>query len=194
MKRIVKTALIAVAAAAMVFLPQNAIAQGRGGQRGQGGQGGPGGRGNFDPAQMRARMMERFQEQLGASADEWKVIQPLLEDVMTKQRAASGSRFGGMGMMFRGPRPGGQGAAPGAAQGGGQNRRLGRGEPNPAVEGLQKAIENKSTSSAELKAKLKALRDSRAQAAAELKAAQEKLQAVLTLRQEAQLVMMGSLE
>ncbi len=179
MKRIVKTALIAVAAGAMVLLPQNAVAQGRGGQRG------PGGRGNFDSAQMRERMMARFQERLGASNDEWQVIQPLLEDVMTKQRAAAGSRFGGMAMMFRPPR--------GGDQGGGQRGRFGRGKPNPAIESLQQALEDKDTPPAVLKAKLKALRDSRAKAAAALKASQEKLRAVLTLRQEAQMVMVGAL-
>lgn len=184
MKRIVRTVIIAVAAAAMTVLPQSALAQGRGGSRGQGG---PGGRGYFDPAQMRQRMMERFQEQLGASDEEWKVIQPLIEDVMTKQRAASSSRFGGMAMLFR-PR--------GEDQGGQRSPRgrYGRGEPDPAVQALAKAIQDKNTPASEIKAKLKAVRSSRTKAEAELKAAREKLRAVLTLRQEAQLVLMGQLD
>lgn len=191
MKHTIKTALFAVMAAALVGLPQNVMAQGRGGQGGQGGQGGPGGFGNFDPAEMRQRMMERYQEQLGASTEEWKVIEPLLTDVMEKQRAASGSRFGGMGMTMRGPR--GAGNQGGDAQGGNRQRgnRFG-GEPDPAVEALQKAIDDNAPAS-ELKTKITAVRESRKKAEAELNASREKLRAVLTAKQEAQLTLMGSL-
>jgi hypothetical protein len=172
MKHNAKTLLIAVAATALFLLPQNTLAQGRGG------------RGGFDPAQMRQRMIERIQTQLGASDEEWQVIQPLLEDVMSKQRAATGARYGGIMMLFR----------PRGDAGGGSSRRFGRGAPDPTVEALQKALENKDTPPAEIKAKLKALRESRAKAEAALKASREKLRAVLTLRQEAELVMLGVLD
>ncbi len=182
MKRTVKTILLAAVAGALVILPQNAMGQGRGGQRGQGGFG------NFDPEQMRQRMMQRYQEQLEASDDEWKVIQPLLEDVMGKQREAMGGRFGGMGMMFR--RPGGDRGGDAA-----QGRRGGpRGDGNPEVDALRAALEDDSTSPAELNAKLKALRDSRKKAADDLNKSREKLRAVLTPRQEAMLVLVGTLD
>jgi hypothetical protein len=63
--------------------------------QGAGGRGGGGG-GNFDPEQMRARMAERMKEQMRATDEEWKVIQPLLEDVQAKQRDVAMGRMGGM--------------------------------------------------------------------------------------------------
>ena len=45
---------------------------------------------------MRARMMERMQEQFGFSDAEFKAIRPLIEDVQTKQREVLGSRMSSM--------------------------------------------------------------------------------------------------
>jgi len=53
-------------------------------------QGGGQGRGNFDPAQFRQRFEDNVKEQLGASDDEWKVIQPKLEKLMLARRDAGG--------------------------------------------------------------------------------------------------------
>src|SRR4051812_32899013 len=61
-------------------------------------------RGNFDPAQFRERYMNSIKEQLKADDDEWKVLSPKIEKLMTVQRDA---RAGGGG--FRGGRPGGGG-------------------------------------------------------------------------------------
>ena len=47
------------------------------------------GRGNFDPAQFREQMNQRMRERLGASEEEWKVLQPRIEKVQTAQRALS---------------------------------------------------------------------------------------------------------
>src|SRR5258705_7103323 len=65
-------------------------------------------RGNFDPAQARERFMTQIKERLGASDDEWKVLQPKLEKVMTAQRESRGG-VGGFG-GGRGGRGGGGGA------------------------------------------------------------------------------------
>jgi hypothetical protein len=139
--------------------------------RGQGGQGGPGGgRGNFDPAEMRARMMERYQEQLGFSDAEFKAIQPLIEDVQTKQREARGGRGG---MMFGGR--------------GGRGGRGGNQDADPELEALQSAIESGSN----IEAKLAAFRAARDKKEADLKKAQDTLKSVLTVKQEAQAVLMG---
>ena len=205
MKRTIKTAVFAAVVAALVVIPQNVMAQGRGGQQGgQAGQGGRGGFGNFDPEQMRQRMMERYQEQLGASNEEMKVIGPLLTDVMEKQRAASGSRFGGMGMMMmmrgaRGGAPGGDQArnAERDQRGGDQANARPRGnrfgpEPDPAVAALQQAIESNAPAS-ELKTKIAAVQAVREKAQSELDAAKKKLRAVLTTKQEAQLTLAGTL-
>src|SRR5262249_47443661 len=81
----------------------NAVAQDQQPQRQGGGGGGQGGgpRGNFDPEQMRQRMMERMREQLDVKDDgEWKLIEGRLSKVMDAQRDARG---GGMGMMFGRP-------------------------------------------------------------------------------------------
>ena len=81
----------------------------------QGPRGGRQGRGQFDPAQMNQWMMQRMKEQLGATDDEWAVIEPRLEKVQTLARDARG---GGMGGMFgRGQfgGPGGVRGQPGGA-------------------------------------------------------------------------------
>jgi hypothetical protein len=173
--------------------------QGGGGgrQRGQGGgQGGPGG--NFDPAQMRQRMMDRMKEQLGADDAAWKVLEPRLTKVMEANRAVGGSRGGMMGMMggMRGQR--GQGG-PGGDQGGQQAPR-GRGPQgeqtavDKAVTDLRTTLENSSASPEEIKTKLTAVRQAREKAKADLAAAQADLKKILTVRQEAVLVEMGQLD
>ncbi|HOJ59409.1 MAG TPA: hypothetical protein PK878_03915 [bacterium] len=192
MTKTVRITMIAGVVFAMM-LGATAMAQEQRGQRGQ--------RGQFDPAQMQAMMMERIQEQLGATDEEWKVIQPLVANVMEKQRNAMQGGFRGVGMRFG---PGGPGApggpAPQAAdrpQREGQDRgqRGGfRGVEDPDVTALQTVLENKDASPEEIKAKLNALRTTRAKREAELKTAREELRKVLTLRQEAQLVLMGMLD
>jgi hypothetical protein len=170
-----KLILLGFALVAMTLGNADLQAQGRG----QGGQGGPGGgRGNFDPAEMRARMMERYQEQLGFSDAEFKAIQPLIEDVQTKQRDARGGRggmmFGGRGGMMFGGR-------------GGRGGRGGNQDADPELEALQSAIE----SSSNIEAKLAAFRAARDKKEADLKKAQDTLKSVLTVKQEAQAVLMG---
>jgi hypothetical protein len=162
-----KLILLGFALVAMTLGNADLQAQGRG-------QGGPGGgRGNFDPAEMRARMMERYQEQLGFSDAEFKAIQPLIEDVQTKQRDARGGRGG---MMF-----GGRGGA------GGRGGRGGNQDADPELEALQSAIESGSN----IEAKLAAFRAARDKKEADLKKAQDTLKSVLTVKQEAQAVLMG---
>jgi hypothetical protein len=162
-----KLILLGFALVAMTLGNADLQAQGRG----QGGQGGPGGgRGNFDPAEMRARMMERYQEQLGFSDAEFKAIQPLIEDVQTKQREARGGRGG---MMFGGR--------------GGRGGRGGNQDADPELEALQSAIESGSN----IEAKLAAFRAARDKKEADLKKAQDTLKSVLTVKQEAQAVLMG---
>jgi hypothetical protein len=175
--------------------------QGGGGgrQRGQGGgQGGPGG--NFDPAQMRQRMMDRMKEQLGADDAAWKVLEPRLTKVMEANRAVGGGMRGMMGMMggMRGQR--GQGG-PGGDQGGAQQAdRRGRGPQgeqtavDKAVTDLRTTLENSSASPEDIKTKLTAVRQAREKAKADLAAAQADLKKILTVRQEAVLVEMGQLE
>lgn len=146
----------------------------RDGQNNEGGGGG--GRGNFDPAQMRERMLERTREQLEITDDkEWQAIEPLV----TKVGEARITSFSGRGFGGFGGRGGGQGGQGG--QGGG---RGGFGQPNPTAEALQKAIDAKA-SNAETKAALEKFVADRKAKQAELEKAQANLRKVLTPRQEA---------
>ncbi len=179
MKNMNKAILLASVAGTLLFGTTSAMAQRQGG----------GGGGNFDPEQMRQRMAEMYQERLGVSADELKVIQPLIEDVQTKQRAVGGGGFGAMFGRGRGQGGGGGGGGDQAAGGG---RRGGFGTPSPEAEALQKAVE--SGTPAEIKAKLEAYRDARKKNTATLQEAREKLRKVVTPKQEAALVMMNVLD
>jgi hypothetical protein len=196
---------------AVVSLAQPASAQqdqAQGGNQGQGqgqGQGGGGGgRRGFDPEQFRQRMAERMKTALGATDEEWNVLQPKIEKVQTLQRQTSGGR--GMGMLFAGGR-GGRGPGGGGPGGGGPGGG-GPGGGGPGVPGgfpqddspvaqkardLQQAIEGNAGAD-QIKAKLAALREARAKAREQLTAAQGELKELLTAKQEAALVVMGMLE
>ena len=173
MNKFIKTSLLAgVTALALVTSPNLLAQQDQGPGQGQ--------RRNFDPAQMQQRMLDRMKETLGVTSDdEWKVISERLTKVMTARReSAVGFGFGG--------RRGGQGGGPGGAGG------PGAANANPAVADLEKAIESGSAN--DIKTKLAALREYRVKKQADLKAAQEELKKVLSAKQEAQLVLNGTLE
>jgi len=131
-------------------------------------------RGNFDPAQFREQMMNRMKEQLGSNDDEWKVLSPKIEKLMTAQRDARVGGFGG-----------------GGRRGGDTQNQTATAKASAE---LRTALENKDTPAPEIAAKLTALREARDKARAELTAAQKELKEILTQRQEAVLVTMGMLE
>ena len=152
--------------------------------RGDRGDRGPGGgRGNFDPEQMRVRMMERYREAFEVKDDaEWKLIEGRITKVSDARRD-----MGGFGRMFGGP--GGRGGGPGGPGGRGGFG----GEPNPDAEALQKALEAKASAD-EIKAKLAKYRESQKAKQAALEKAQAELRQVLSVKQEAQAVLMGLLQ
>ncbi len=166
--------------------------QGRAGQRG-------GQRGMFDPAQMRQMMEQRMKEQLGCTDQEWQVLGPRVTKVMNLTRQTGMGP--GMGRMFMGRR--GQGGPGGQRGQGGQDGQQGRRPRGPfgqeetalsnASDALQTTLENASAAPDEIKAKLTALRTAKEKTRQELAAAQKELREVLSLRQEAQLVLMGML-
>jgi hypothetical protein len=148
------------------------------GPRGEGPRG-------FDMEGMQQRMMERMKEQMGATDDEWKVIEPRLSKVMSLNRQSAGRFMGAMG------RRGGQGGPDR------QRPESAQQQDNPvqkAQDTLQQTLENKDAPAATIKAQLTALREAREKAKQEMVVAQQQLREVLTLRQEAQLVMMGMLD
>ena len=199
MRRKVMTISVAVCVLALVAglsLAQQAGGGGQGGGRRGGGQGG--GRGNFDPAQMRQMMTQRMKEQLNVDDQAWKVMEPRLMKVMELNRQASGMGRGMFGMM--GGRRGGPGGPGGANDAGGQAAPARGSGPNgeqtaldKATAQLQTTLENQSASPDDIKKQLTAVREAREKAKQELAAAQQDLKQILTLRQEAQLVMMGLL-
>ncbi|MCO5052223.1 MAG: hypothetical protein M9920_07965 [Verrucomicrobiae bacterium] len=124
-------------------------------------------RGNFDPAEMRQRMLQRTREELEVKDDsEWKAIEPLVTKVGEARMAIGFGRFGGRGG------PGGPGG-PG-----------GFGQANPSADALQKVIDAKASNNETKAALAKYVADRKAKQAA-LDKAQEELRKVLTPRQEA---------
>ena len=146
------------------------------------------GGGGFDPAAFKERRMNELKDQLGATAEEWTVIQPKLDKVLTEQFSQMAGRFGG---FSRRNRSGDQGNTSRA------DRPARPGSDSPiakAAADLRDAVDKKDTPQEEIATKLKALRDARAKAKADLEAAQKDLQSVLTPRQEAVLVSNNVLE
>ena len=151
-------------------------------------EGGPGGgQGNWDPAQMRQRMMERMREQFAVTDDaEWKLISERIEKVTTA-RTALNARGGFGGGRGGGPGgPGGQGGGPGG--GGGRGGMFG--EVSPEQDALQKAVESNAPAE-EIKTKLAKFRASQKDKEAKLAKAQEDLRQVLSAKQEATAVLLG---
>jgi hypothetical protein len=158
---------------------QRGQGQGQPGQPGQPGQGRQ--RGNYDPAQARERMLNGIKERLGATDEEWKVLQPKVEKVMTAQRDSRGDR----GRSGRG------------GDRGGSSNAQGQGEQSPVAKAsadLRAALDDKSTSAEEITKRLTALREAREKSRADRVAAQKELKDVLSARQEAVLVTSGLLD
>lgn len=137
---------------------------------------------NMDPQQMQQmiqqRMMDGFRQQLAVTNDdEWGVIQERLSKVV---RMRMDMYSGGMGMMRRNGGNGGPGG-------------FRFGTPDPNAQSLQNAIDT-GAPTAQIKAALEKYRDGRKQKQADLAKAQEDLRSVLTLKQEAALVLAGMLE
>ncbi len=171
-----KQVLMTTGVTALICLgAMNLMAQNNAGQGGPGGQGRPG-RGNFDPAQMQQRMMDRYKENLEVTDDtEWRAIQPFIQKVTDARMQA----MSGMGRGMFGPRRGGNNAQDN------QGPRAGfGGAANPEADALQRAIDAKATT-AEMKAALAKYVESRKAKQANLEKAQADLRKVLNLRQEA---------
>ena len=173
--------------------------QGQRGQRGgqgPGTQGGPGGgRQQFDPERMRQMMDQRMREQLGATEQEWKVLGPRVMKVQELSRQVGAGGRGGMMFGGRGGRGTGGPGGPGGPDGtrpGAPARELTAVEK--AQEQLRTVLENESAAPDQIKGALTTLRKARETAKQQLATAQQDLRKIITVRQEAVLVMMGSLD
>jgi hypothetical protein len=132
-----------------------------------------GGRGR-NMAQMRQRMMDRMKETMGASDEEWAAISPLIEKVSTlRAEAMGGGRMGGRQRVLEGAE-----ATP----------------MNVATQELTAILDDAAATPEQITAKLTAYRAAREKARQELAVAQEDLRKVLSVQQEARLVLAGILD
>ena len=153
----------------------------------------PGARGQRDPDQrrearerFRQRSAQRMQESLEASDEEWKILSPRLEKVQTLLRDSRGGAMRGR-MMGRFGRRGGMAAREGLpAREQTDVQRKG--------EAVRTLLEDSEAKPAEINSALAGLRKAREKSRQELAAARKELRDVVTLRQEARLVLMGLLD
>jgi hypothetical protein len=180
---------IALIAVVLMCMSTSAFAQAAGGAGGAGGRGGnnAGGRqrgngGNFDPAAMRERYMTQLKEQLGSPDEEWKLLQPKLDKVLTVQRETrTRGNFGGRTRGGNTPDANAQPAQPQSAVA-------------AASDDLRKAVADKGTSPEDLAKKIATLREAKEKAKTDLAAAQKELRELLSARQEAVLITNGILD
>ena len=144
--------------------------------------GGGQGRGNWDPAQMQQRMLDRIKETLAPTDEEWKVLQPKVEAV---QKLAMQARTGGGGMFGRRRQQGAEDPTQPARE---------KSDVEKKTAELQALIDNKDTAPKAIQTKMQELRDAKTLAKLNLKKAQDDLRELLTPKQEAQMLMMGMME
>lgn len=143
-------------------------------------------RANMTPEEALKRRSAALKEQFQVESDEeWTLISERIMKIQELRRSSMGGGAGFMAGRNFGPPPG--------AENGGNRSRMapgGMGGGSPEAEALSTAIRN-NAGSADLKARLDRLRESRKQNEAKLHAAQEDLRSVLNVRQEAMAVLMG---
>jgi hypothetical protein len=131
-------------------------------------------------AKAKQQMSEYWRKQLDVSEDEWKVLGPKLENVQTlSNQVRYGAMYGGnMAVVI----PGAQGEQPKQS------------DLQKSSADLRTLLQNKDSKPEDIKKALTAYRDAREKAKQQLAAAQKELRELLTVRQEAQLVTMGTLD
>jgi hypothetical protein len=151
--------------------------------QGRGAQAAPGQRpqmGQFDPERMRQMMQRRMQQQLGATDAEWKVLGPDVMKISELNQQLSGM---GRGRMF----------------GGGRGGRFGAPDTEPTElektsQKLTTLLENTEATDEQIKEQLTLLRTAKEKAKKDLATVQQELKKKITVRQQAQLVLMGILD
>jgi hypothetical protein len=162
------------------------IAQDEGGDQGNrgGGQYTRGG-GQFDPQAFRQRMMDNIKQRLGADDDQWKTIEPLLDKVMQLNAELQPPR----GFRGFGGRGGGQGGA-------NANNSNDTALPDTTVktQALSGLLDKTDATDEQITQAMEDLRAARRTAESDLAKARKQLHDVLTLKQQAQLLVMGILD
>ncbi len=167
------------------------------------------GRTRMSPEDMRQRMeqwrkraSDMLRERLGATEEEWKVLQPRIEKVQTLQRQSRGSirgmmgfaGFGGRSRSSRGPRDAGDKPSSTSPEAKPATPTRERSEIEKKTTALGEILRKEAPTPAEITTALTELRAARAKSKKELTQARKELQEIVTPKQEAMLVMMGTLE
>jgi hypothetical protein len=141
--------------------------------------------------EMQTRTLERIKTSLQLGEAEWKAVEPKLKKVMTlSDQSRRGMRFRGRGEAG-GRGPAAEGRGPGQGEGA-RARELT--DVEKCANELRTVVGDEAAKPKQIKAKLTALREARAKAKKELQKAQQELIKSLDARQEAQLVLMGTVE
>ena len=141
-------------------------------------------RGQWDANQVHQRMLEGIKKTLGADDETWAALQPKVEKVQTLT-------FQTRGLMGRGMRAGRTGRQPQPAPAAELPQPT---ELEKAAQDLRQILEKPDAPVADITAKLVALRSATEKVEAELAAARKELREMVSVRQEAQLVLMGLLD
>lgn len=149
-------------------------------------------RNRFDRGQFMERILERLRENLGASVEEWSVLKPMIAKITEKQSAMRRSAGRGGFGAFGGGRGGRGGDNDGDRRGREERRSRGDGDSGSSADSLREAVESGDTN--KIKKELASYRAVQKKRAAELKKAREELREVVTLKQEATLVLWGLLD
>lgn len=145
-------------------------------------------RNRFDRGQFMERFLERMRENLGASVEEWSVLKPMIVTITEKQSAMRRTGRGGFG-AFGGGRGGDN---DGDRRGRDRRGSRGDGDSGSNTNSLREAVESGDAN--KIKKELASYRAVQKKRAAELKKAREELRQVVTLKQEATLVLWGLLD
>jgi hypothetical protein len=134
--------------------------------------------------EVRKAAQTRLKESLGATDEEWQVLEPKVQKVQDLMLQTQGGAIGTALARF--------GIGGGAAPAGG-----GRPEPSEVqkrLQALQDLMKNKDATAEDMRDAMVAYRDAKTKAAAELEKARGELKELVTLKQEARLVTLGILE
>lgn len=138
-----------------------------------------------DPEQMQKIMGERLKDVMELNDEEWKVIGPKVMKVVALSLQPRGNP-----MRLLGGGPGMQRQSPARKI----NPNLQPDAVGESMQQLQKLLENKNTSTSEIKEQVIKVREARESIDQEKIAAQKELRELLTVRQEATLISMGLLD
>ena len=145
--------------------------------------------------EMRREQAQRMRERLELSEEEYEAIEPMIDQVNQLAResmSAGRNMFGGRDRGRGGP---GGDRGRGSNPFGDQDNMSPQGKTlTEASEALRETLENTDASSDEVKSRLAALRKARASMQDALRQAREELREFVTPRQEATLVLQGTLD